>query len=223
MLTVVRLYTRLYAARLGFVIQPIPRGAFPELMAPDYNGLVARLPGNGTPELSETSIPAFARAFDEVVRQLGPTTVIGVSIGALVALGMREPKAIVAVEPPVSTSKLWPMIPELRAATTQREFIRNVFGVYADHVEERGYLSLLDGLDIPTDVIVGEVPLFPERPVERYPSFVDENDRIALASHPAVTLHVAPNAGHAVPHAAGRFMHPIVLQASQSARTACEA
>jgi hypothetical protein len=171
---------------------------------PDYDALVARLPGNGTPHLAETSIPAWAVAYGEVVDQIGPAVLLGLSVGALVALGIRSEnlRAIVAVDPPLATSKLWPMTDWLRARPPEdRAMVEHIFGVYPDRVEERHYLTLLDGVAAPLHSIVGSRALFPQRPLDRMPSLVDEPERRALAVLGPLT--VGPNSGHNVPFYAG--------------------
>ena len=193
----------------------------PHILAPDYDGLVAFLPGDRRPALSQVSIPAFAQAFDEVVRRLGPTVVMGHSAGGLVALAMRSPliRAVVAIDPPLLTSKMWPVIPTLRAglAASYDPFLDKVFGLTAAGVEERDYRPLLAGLHRPTDVVVGSDPLFPERALSRKPSFVDEPERALFAAHPLVRLHVAPNSGHQVQFEAAHFLFSVLLEACRKA------
>lgn len=195
----------------------------PNTLAPRYGGLVAHLPGNHSPRLSETSISAYARAFDEVIDQIGPTLVLGESVGGLVGLAMRSPnlKRVVAIDPPLATAKLWQLIPRFRAALpAHRWFIEPIFGVYDDRVEERGYAALLDGLTVPVDAVVGEDPLFPERTVDRTPSLVDAPERARLAAHPLVTLSVAPGAGHNVPRQSALYLRDVLLAACGKAEAA---
>jgi len=187
------------------------------LVAPHYDGLVGFLPGDRNPALSETSISAIAQAFDEVVDQLGPTVVVGLSVGALVALAMRASAIVrvVAVEPPLVTGKLWPLATELRAGlgSHHRAMVENVMGMTAQAFEGRDYTHLLDGLHRPTDVVVGDDPLLPERPTPRMPSLVDEAERARLARHPLVTIHLAPNAGHNIPAQAPQILLPLIRKA----------
>jgi pimeloyl-ACP methyl ester carboxylesterase len=184
------------------------------LVAPHYDGVVGFLPGDRNPALSETSISAFALAFDEVVDKLGPTVVLGLSVGALVALGMRSRRilAVVAVDPPLMTAKLWPLASDLRAGlgTHHRAMVENVMGMTDEGFEGRDYSGLLNGLHRPTDVLVGEDPLYPERAISRMPSLVDEPERALLAAHPLVTLHVASNAGHNIPAQAPQVLLPLL-------------
>ena len=191
---------------------------FPVALAPEFDGLVARLPGHYVSTLTETSIETWAKAFDEVAAELSISVVMGISVGALVALAMRVPKALIAIEPPLSTAKLWPLTNMLRRVRGHGTFVENVFGVFPDRIEERGYRSLLDRLAIQTEVILGSDPLMPSRPTDRLPSLVDEPERQLLDAHPMVTLHVAPNAGHAVPYHAAALVHSVLLRTCRRVR-----
>ena len=186
----------------------------PETVAPEFDGYVAHLPGWITPPLAEASIPAFTRAFDEVLAVLGPSVVVGYSAGALVALGLRSPllKAVVAVEPPLLPAKMWSAVATFRSflGTPHDGFVRNLFGVHEDRLEERDYRGLLDGLSVPLHTIVGSEPLYPVRPLARVPSVVDEPERALLQRHGHLT--VAQGAGHAIPSQAGRAMLGVVLE-----------
>jgi pimeloyl-ACP methyl ester carboxylesterase len=197
----------------------------PAVVGPAWDAAVMRLPGNGTPRLAETSIAAWACAVGELVDTAfadRPVVLVGLSVGALVALGVRSPgvRRLVALEPPLVMSKLWPMTEVLRARwrddPQERPFIEAVFGVSGTHTEERTYLGLLDGA-APADVAVGETPLLPRRPLARFPSFVDEPERAWLAARPAVRLHVAPGAGHNIHVFAPVFLRALILQALDAA------
>ncbi|HVI34555.1 alpha/beta fold hydrolase [Phenylobacterium sp.] len=190
------------------------------VVGPGCDCFLMHLPGNHTPALREASVAAYAEALQAVIAErfaARPVVLVGVSIGALVALAVRAPQVrrVVAVEPPLTTGKLWPMLgplaQKIAAApgdTTLRDFAAGVFGVTSGGFEDRRYLHLLDGLGAPVDVVVGDRPLMPERPCETYPSFVDEPERAFLRGLPNVVLHVAPGAGHNVP-----FQSPMALKA----------
>lgn len=178
------------------------------------------LPGNHTPALREASVAAYAQALQAVIGEAFPdrsVVLVGVSIGALVALAVRAPQVrrVVAVEPPLATGKLWPMLgplaQKIAAAPDDadlRDFAAGVFGVTTEGFRDRRYFDLFDGLDVPVDVVAGDRPLMPERPCDTYPSFVDEPERDFLRGLPNVLLHVAPGAGHNVP-----FQSPMALKA----------
>src|SRR5690606_22693646 len=147
----------------------------------------------------------------------------GLGVGALVALAVRAApvRRVVAVEPPLATGKLWPMLGGLQQRLRIRpddarlhDFVREVFGVEPDAAPGRSYLPLLgDTTDPPADVVLGEIPLMPPRPLDRYPSLLDGPERQALRSHPRVTLHVAPGAGHNVPLHAPELLRSLLLAA----------
>lgn len=190
------------------------------VVGPGCDCFLMHLPGNHTPALREASVAAYARALQAVIQEAfaeRPVVLVGVSIGALVALAVRAPQVrrVVAVEPPLTTGKLWPMLgplaQKIAAAPDDaglRDFAGGVFGVTADGFEDRRYFHLFEGLDAPVDVVAGDRPLMPERPCETYPSFVDEPERAFLRGLPNVVLHVAPGAGHNVP-----FQSPMALKA----------
>ena len=177
----------------------------PAVVAPGADGMVMRLPGNGTPVLRETSVAAWGRAVEELIdgALAGRDVVLsGLSIGALVALAARSPRIryVVAVEPPLSMAKLWPMAEGLktywRDRPQDREFIGSVFGIDASGEQGLRYHALFNEVTAPVDVVLGDMALWPQRTLERYPSFVDDEDRAWLAARPGVAVHVAPGAGH---------------------------
>ncbi|MFL5295689.1 MAG: alpha/beta fold hydrolase [Phenylobacterium sp.] len=198
----------------------------PALVGPDWDAATMRLPGNGTPQLAETSIAAWARAAGELIDatfQGRAVVLAGLSVGALVALGVRSSvvRRVVALDPPLVTRKLWPMLATLRqqwrTEPASRRFIKTVFGVSGSAIEDRRYFKLFDGAPRPIDVIVGAVPLYPQRDLARFPSLVDEPERAWLAARPGVTLHVAPGAGHALHVYAGPFVLDRLFEAMAKA------
>jgi pimeloyl-ACP methyl ester carboxylesterase len=170
------------------------------------------LPGNHCPELAATSIGAFAAAFSEALatRFPGrPYAVLGVSTGGLVALSMRGAglRQILAIDPPLLTGDAWPLRGLAdRAPPGFETYLWNVLGVAPGRWEPRDYTPALAGLTAPATVIVGDVPLDPERPLRRWPSLVSEAARTSLAAAARVRLQVAAGAGHNIP-----FDAPLVL------------
>jgi hypothetical protein len=64
-------------------------------------------------------------------------------------------------------------------------------------VENRDYRRLVDAIDVPTDVVVGGMPLQPVRSLPEFPSLTSMEDRALLGAHPLVTMHEGPaTAGH---------------------------
>ena len=183
---------------------------------------VMRLPGQrDVPDLAETSVAAWARAVSEMIDRTfagRPVVLLGVSIGALVALGVRsaQVRRVLALEPPLVMDKLWPMIDAMRTRLDQaprdRPLIETVFGVTEAGLLGRTYFDLFQDLTAPVEVVVGDQPLEPPRAVERYPSFVDEPERAWLAGQAGVTLHVAPGAGHNIHVFAPHFLRDVLLR-----------
>jgi pimeloyl-ACP methyl ester carboxylesterase len=197
----------------------------PAVVAPAWGAAVMRLPGNGTPALAETSIEAWARAVGELIETAlagRPVVLVGLSVGALVALGVRGPqiRRVVALEPPLVMSKLWPMADRLAAGwrddPAQRDVIEAVFGVSDGPPQERTYFHLFEGAP-PVDVIVGEAPLYPQRPLAHFPSFVDEPERDWLAAQRGVIVHVAPDAGHNIHVFAPAVLREVLLSSLDKA------
>lgn len=180
---------------------------------PEVDVLRAHLPGNHSPSLAVTSIGAFASAFTEAVEAVAPglpLAVVGISTGALVAMGMRNAglRQIVAIEPPLRTVDLWPLAETFAepADEVTADFVWQVFGMGRGPTEGRDYLPMLAHLQTPTVAILGSVPLLPRCDGEGMPSLVDEASRAALAAHPMVTVTEAEGAGHDIPREAGRTL-----------------
>lgn len=184
---------------------------------PDLDVWRAQLPGNHCPELAATSIGVFGAAYAEALaaRLKGRKAVIlGVSVGALVALAMRAPEAaaLILVEPPLRTREVWPLRAYPASAPPGSEaFLWNVLGVSAVGQEPRDYTGLLDGVACPTRALIGGVPLLPERVAEVLPSFVDEESRARLRAHPRIEVVECPGAGHNVPKLADRAFRDAIL------------
>jgi hypothetical protein len=77
----------------------------------------------------------------------------------------------------------------------------NFMGYAADRVKNRDYSHLPPEISVPTDVLVGELPLEPVRDLPTWPSLTSKDDRAALEANPNVTLHVGPQgSGHGLAH-----------------------
>jgi pimeloyl-ACP methyl ester carboxylesterase len=186
----------------------IPRSnavKLPQLL-PEAAVVVGHLPGNHCPPASSPTLKAFAAAYDAAIGEIGrPTVVVGASVGALVALGLRRPevRGLALLEPPLQTGKLWALIPSLRQRLQdapddayQAGFIDSVFGVTARGVETRDYRPLVERIAVPAWAVFGGEPLMPPRPLPKLPSLVDEPERALLAARPGVSTCVAPGVGH---------------------------
>lgn len=239
------------ATRLGPVrlwIAPEPPGstkpivlAIPGILAPveeiaklgEGFGILAtlaivRLPSASDAALSDGSLDALSRAVGEVIETVFAgrrVVLLGVSIGAVAALGVRASNLarVVAVEPTLASGKLWPLLDPLRAHLRQtadavsKAFVFEMFGIDGFHAVSRDHGAVLDGVEVPVEVVLGETPLAPERPLARFPSFVAEEERRMLGDRPGVKLHLVRGTGHNVVGQAPRAMRDILLEAARRA------
>jgi len=178
---------------------PLGRNDFEWLNAPGAQFAFLHLPGFYSPFLRTTSIAAFATAFEEAIARRFPGrayVAAGLSAGSLVAMSMRKARGVLAVEPFLETGKLWALFEMLTPSVvgSGAPWVEAIFGRAGDG---RDYRSILEGLKAPTEVIVGDVALFPRRPIMGLPSLCDEADRAALAAHPYIRLRQGVG-GHAV-------------------------
>lgn len=241
-----RIETRLGAVQLwGPAQNPQPNQtivlAIPGSLAPmediatlgESLGLLGALYIMGLPTAAGVQFPAgIMAATSRMVDELAQTTfagrrmvVMGVSIGAVAAMGVRAAniERVVAVEPPLVTGKLWPLIGPLRSFLERTQVVEaaafafEAYGMDLARAESRDYRGVLEGLTRPTDVVVGEIPLAPERTEPRIPSFVDLEERRLLGGHVGVRLHVVAGTGHNVLKDAPRAVRDIVLEACRRA------
>ncbi|HKR89648.1 MAG TPA: alpha/beta hydrolase, partial [Phenylobacterium sp.] len=201
----------------------------PEVMAPVADAAILRIPGSGPPPLREASLEGFARAVGELIGQQfadRPVVLLGVSIGAAAALGVRAPavRRIVAVEPILATGELWPLEGPVRAhlrglprGHPSHDLYWRLFGLDAERCAARDHGGLLKGLSVPVDVLLAGQPLAPERKLEGFPSLVPEALHARLAALPQVRLHQAPGAGHNVQAAAGKQLTELLFEACRRA------
>ena len=137
-----------------------------------------------------------------------PLVVCGVSASGLVTIPLRAENihCKVILEPFLTTGPLWPFLEFARsrlrrdpANESLRRYLWTMFGFAADVVENRDYRALIDAIDVPTDVVVGGMPLQPPRALPEFPSLTSVEDRAILSAHPLVTMHEAPSeVGHNV-------------------------
>jgi hypothetical protein len=174
------------------------------------NVLIASMPGmSGVFWTKKSSVEGLTRGLEQSVRILlgdAPVVAFGASTGNLLSLGMRLPNICrrVALEPFFQTENLWPFVTDSRERlelnANRPEMARyfwEFFGIGPTTVENRDYRHLLDEITVPTDVIVGQLPLLPKRKVDIWPSFTSADDRAALTANPLVTLHEGPSGtGH---------------------------
>jgi hypothetical protein len=120
------------------------------------------------------------------------------SLGALVAMriaGREDPgpvKAVLAVDPPITTSRLWNAERALRGHLAQhpqnalaREFVAEVFGFVETGNEERIYYPLVRDLRRPARIAMGSLPLMPVRELDVIACLFDEVDRFVIEQYHA--------------------------------------
>jgi hypothetical protein len=197
----------------------VVRGSFPPkdhmLDLPTYfvgaNVLVVTLPGMaaGAFWADSPNVAGLTRGLERALGMLLPDTpivAVGSSTSNILSLGLRLPNICrrVAIEPFFQTKDLWPFIDDSRERLklnpgheAMARFFWEFFGIGADRLENRDYGYLLESITVPTDVMVGQLPLLPERSVEIWPSFTSDEDRARLAANPLVTFHEGPvGTGH---------------------------
>lgn len=189
---------------------------------------ILRLPGAGAASAILPSVTDYGEALGDVIEAAfgdRPVVLFGVGFGALVALATHAApvQRIVAVEPPLITGKLWPILRRLRERLTAadgggdlRPFIEGVFGLTAEALPGQNYRSLVEG-SVPTDVVIGTEPLLPPRELTRLPSFLDAPEIALLTDRPGVTLHRVDGAGHDLLAAAPEPVRDVLVAACRAA------
>jgi pimeloyl-ACP methyl ester carboxylesterase len=142
--------------------------------------------------------PSLADMADHYMSRISPDTiVVGESLGGLIALKMAASGyRAVAIDPPLSTAKLW-VLHEVLAQLLVRQaaipwmapFVDAYFGVRVGHPPQtRNYWPLLDEATSPVHIIAATEPLWPMRRINptpsNTPSVLDEIDAYHLARHP---------------------------------------
>ena len=151
------------------------------------------LPGHdGAAELNARSVPVWTAAIGELTSALGAPPILAESLGAVVAMGV-EARALVAIEPLLSTQEVWPLRATARLMLTQgvdlRAEIHDLFG--------EPFHAVLAQLKKPTLVLAGDIPLMPPRMVDYSPSVLTDADFAAYAAHPMVEARRLPG-GHSL-------------------------
>lgn len=202
-----------------------PQDAFDELLdaLPDAPILLGDLPGMWSAPPETANIETFATAYDEVVATAlpeRPIVVMGSSVGALVALGMKSPQIVsrILIEPFFRIAPLWPLIEHLKGQlrlypddTVRQRYIGDLFGVTPEGDGGLEFWSFLDTSTGPLSAIVGNVPLGSPRSLATWPSFSDEETVRRLSDYGA-SVCVVEGAGHNI-RAAPKGLEAIVLAA----------
>jgi pimeloyl-ACP methyl ester carboxylesterase len=161
--------------------------------------LISDLPGNRCPPTAIHSVGAYAAAYSAALEALArPIKLCGVSLGGIVALGVRAPqlKSILALEPVLraeNAAPLWPVFRQMLRDRPNdpyvRPFLWNLFGLDETRSEPRDYFPILQGLNVPTIVAGGEATCDP-------PTFLPQEDRARLAAYPEIQIVDIPDTGH---------------------------
>lgn len=177
------------------------------------------LPGHQLAERYDTpAVEPVAGSFLTFLRLLAPgrpATVVGESLGGLIALAMGasgQVRRVVAAEPPLRTDTLW-QLDEI-AAEVERRGHGEIVAAARAMLAPRDHRPLLKGLVVPADVIAGE-DWSAERAavvVDTLPSLLDPDSREAVAKTPLARLHVVPG-GHALLRAPSLEVVTIIEQA----------
>ena len=189
---------------------------------------VMRLPSERGAGLSSSTLADLSAMVGELLESRfadRPVVLLGLSSGAVIALGVRARNLarIVAVEPPLVTGNLWPISEPLGGHLRRlgdpvaTAFAFEAFGIGGAEAVARNHLAALAGLNVPVDVILGAVPLRPARRLSQFPSLVDAPERRRLAATPGVRLHLAQGAGHNVLGQAPLTVEDVLLEACRRA------
>ena len=196
----------------------------PVLLADFADVFVLHFPGNHSPKLKTPSISTFADAIAEVIESAlrsRPLVLAGNKTGALVALAVRSSAIghLVVVEPPILTAPAWRHTLGLRdfyrANPQHRPLIEELYG--RSETLARNHSQSLNGLETPTDVLVGGVLEAVAGRSDFLPSFVNMDARKILAEHAYIRLHVVPNSGHGTAHSAHVLFRQKLLSAVKAA------
>ena len=189
---------------------------------------IAYLPGAGGLPLMSFALADISAALAEAIEITfpgRPVVLLGVSIGAVVALGIRAINVarVIAVEPPLVTAKLWPVLGALQVHLKSHPggdgaaLVWEAFGVSETRIEDRDHRNVLQHVNRPVDVVLGEMPLSPQRQLPRFPSLVGDEERQLLGSTRGVQLHLVRGAGHNVLGQAPIAVRDVLLEACRRA------
>lgn len=150
------------------------------------------LPGHsGKPDFAEASVEVWLRGLREALDRFPePPLIIAESLGAVIAMGLPY-RALVAVEPLLSTDQLWP----LRLTFEAGRALGADVGLAREGLFAKPFTWTLEQISAPTLVIAGAEPLMPEREMAFAPSVLTDADFEAYARHPQVEAIRIPG-GH---------------------------
>lgn len=152
------------------------------------------LPGHsGAPAFETVSVKAWAEGIQAMVQTFPePPLIIGESLGAIVAMSVSA-RAVVAVEPLLSSNHLWPLRRTIRAARARGMTI----SAEDEAIFNSSFEWVLEKISAPTLLLAGAMPLLPERDVWPEPSLLTDEDFATYARHPLVEARRIPG-GHSL-------------------------
>lgn len=141
------------------------------------------LPGHHAPELDTPTLETWIEAFSRATGLFkGPVIAIGESLGGVLAMGMRRTAAVVAFDPFLRTSHLWPL-EDVFVRAEQRDYPLGARMI----LRSPGFRHILPGRSGPLEILAGDQPLMPRRLTETAPSLLDDEDEAILRRHGVVT------------------------------------
>lgn len=152
------------------------------------------LPGHsGAPQFTEVSFASWIKGFRQMLAVFPePPLILAESLGAVVAMALPA-RALIAIEPPLSTDQLWPLHRTIAAVRARGgEVDPALVSLF-----EKPFHWALESIAVPTLVLAGRVPLMPPREVWPEPSLLDDKDFAAFQNHPLVEAHRIEG-GHAL-------------------------
>ncbi|MBP6878991.1 MAG: alpha/beta hydrolase [Phenylobacterium sp.] len=184
------------------------------LLVEEADVVFIELPGHGrsTP-VHPPSVDSFAVNILQAIQSAlsgRDVVVVGESLGGLVALvmaGMSPApiRAVLAVDPPLTTGKLWHVAASLLRAIDRdpddqylRSWVSAIFGMSPHGRGDRIYYPVLSGVSIPAHIVTGDLPLLPPRVVRGIPCVLDRVDRFVIENLYAdqIRFHVIQDCGH---------------------------
>lgn len=191
----------------GFLRLEVEFAALTPLLEPRFEVAFWRLPAHATPSLPTRGVRPIAEALELHVRSAfagREVVLVGESLSGLVALILAaapppEVKTVLAFDPPFQTRKLWPVHETLRRrwaehpnATVLKDYGEPVFGhPPSGELAERDYRDVLNTKPmVPVQVVTGDVPLMPVRPLAIAPTLMDDEDRRLVAQAEGYDLQV---------------------------------
>lgn len=142
-------------------------------------------------DFAETTIEAWIQGYREMLALFPePPLILAESLGAVIAMALPS-RALIAVEPPLSTHQLWPLQRNLEKARAHGMPVTAAL----EALFAQPFHWALEAIDAPTLVIAGDEPLLPERKTEFMPSMLTDEDFAAYAAHPKVEACRVPG-GH---------------------------